>query len=320
MKHLFFVTIISVLFLQSCSLLSSEKEPIPEIPGKIVFAMPTKNASGEIFTINTDGSGLKRLTNLYGTSFFPYWSSDGSEIVFTSQVYPNLGLGALVLMNSNGKNIRPLKEEENFKDFYMQGYRAKFDQDNSKIVFQSCIDCKFGIHNTELFGYDFVQDRVFRITTNNQLDEDADISPDNKQIVFVSERDKKRDLYTYNFESKEITQVTDSLNFLPELPIWSTSSSIFFSSKNGGGKIPNRIFELNLLTLEYSEFETHLEISSTPQFNKDKSMYFVYGRQKVSDPLEFHFHGAQDSTCTAYIFENVEHISEGKNFNWSGLD
>jgi TolB protein len=45
----------------------------------------TSSATYEVYVINLDGSGLKRLTNSPGEDGWPAWSPDGSRIVFASQ-------------------------------------------------------------------------------------------------------------------------------------------------------------------------------------------------------------------------------------------
>jgi Tol biopolymer transport system component len=39
----------------------------------------------EIYTINPDGSGLKRITNNPADSWFPAWSTDGKFIAYSSK-------------------------------------------------------------------------------------------------------------------------------------------------------------------------------------------------------------------------------------------
>ncbi|HRT28032.1 MAG TPA: hypothetical protein P5573_07950, partial [Syntrophales bacterium] len=50
---------------------------------KVAFAGKEGNLS-EIYTVNFDGSGLKKLTNFRSLTLLPRWSPDGREMTFTS--------------------------------------------------------------------------------------------------------------------------------------------------------------------------------------------------------------------------------------------
>ena len=48
--------------------------------GKITFV--SERAAYEVFTMNADGSGVTKLTELPGFARHPAWSPDGTEIAF----------------------------------------------------------------------------------------------------------------------------------------------------------------------------------------------------------------------------------------------
>ena len=57
--------------------------------GQIAFSRFTRftppNFESEVYTINVDGSGEKRLTDSPGLDAFPAWSPDGEKIAFASE-------------------------------------------------------------------------------------------------------------------------------------------------------------------------------------------------------------------------------------------
>lgn len=67
---------------------------------KIAFSVMADNRI-DIYTINPDGSGMKRLTEDSGNNEDPCWSPDGRYIVFSSS---RDGGKHLYIMNSNGQN------------------------------------------------------------------------------------------------------------------------------------------------------------------------------------------------------------------------
>jgi Tol biopolymer transport system component len=65
---------------------------------KLVF-ISTHDGDPEIFVMNADGGGLKKLTDNTAVDAAPSWSPDGGKIVFTSD---RSGSFELYRMNSDG--------------------------------------------------------------------------------------------------------------------------------------------------------------------------------------------------------------------------
>jgi TolB protein len=65
---------------------------------KIVYSRGTARGS-EIFLMNADGTGVKRLTDGPGRNDLPEWSPDGNKIAFISQ---RDGNRELYVMNADG--------------------------------------------------------------------------------------------------------------------------------------------------------------------------------------------------------------------------
>jgi TolB protein len=78
---------------------------------KIAF-ISNQSDKYEIWTMNSDGSGRKRLTDLKALSSMPRWSPDGSKIVFSSQITSAGGSRhvEIFVMNSDGTGLQQLTE------------------------------------------------------------------------------------------------------------------------------------------------------------------------------------------------------------------
>jgi TolB protein len=72
--------------------------------GKIAF-MSTRDGNWEIYIMNSDGSGLKRLTENAAHDGLPTWSPDAQTIAFVSN---QGGVWAIWAMNPDGTNRRKL--------------------------------------------------------------------------------------------------------------------------------------------------------------------------------------------------------------------
>jgi Tol biopolymer transport system component len=65
------------------------------------FPCPGTAPNYEIFSVNLNGTGLRRLTNAPGIDFNPAWSPDGTQIVFRSD---RTGFTHIWKMNADGTN------------------------------------------------------------------------------------------------------------------------------------------------------------------------------------------------------------------------
>jgi LysM repeat protein len=73
--------------------------------GQRVAFMSSRDGNYEVYTINLDGSGLKRLTNNEAADGLPTWSPDGKSIAFVSN---RGGPWAIWVMDVSGANQRKL--------------------------------------------------------------------------------------------------------------------------------------------------------------------------------------------------------------------
>ena len=73
--------------------------------GSRVAFMSSRDGDWDVYTVNMDGSGLKRLTDNSAQDGLPTWSPDGRAIAFVSN---RSGAWAIWVMDANGGNQRKL--------------------------------------------------------------------------------------------------------------------------------------------------------------------------------------------------------------------
>ncbi len=132
---------------------------------KIVYAS-TQNIEGngrfEIFTMNPDGSGKKRLTvNSNSDDLAPRWSPDGKKIVFTSL---RSGKNLIYVMNADGSNVKKVSDQP--------GFGPTWSPDGKMIMFT----VQQGNNtNTELYVVNLDGSGLTRVTyTENFLEDSPD--------------------------------------------------------------------------------------------------------------------------------------------------
>ena len=175
----------------------------PAIRGdKIVFTSQ-RNGDLDIYTVNLDGSGLKQLTNELGYDGGPFFSWDGTKIVYRSfhpktteeiKRYKDLLAQELIepsnfqimIMDTDGSNKRQITHNKfaNFAPF--------FSPDNKHIIFCSNIgstdprrpDFNLWMINEDGSGLE-------QITFFKEFDGFPMFTHDGKKLVFSSNRFNK---------------------------------------------------------------------------------------------------------------------------------
>jgi dipeptidyl aminopeptidase/acylaminoacyl peptidase len=140
--------------------------------GKIVFSSD-RDGNFEIYTMNSDGSDLKSLTDNTANDEDPVWSSDGSKIVFSSNRDGNY---EIYVMNADGTGQTRLTFNT------VDDEDPAWSPDSSKIAFESY---PYTIYVMNADGTD--QTRLTPTTppeTSLIRDVDPTWSPDGSKIAF----------------------------------------------------------------------------------------------------------------------------------------
>ena len=133
----------------------------------------------DVFVMNADGSGVRRLTDSRGTSGDASWSPNGSSIAFDADRGKPSGLSAVYVMNAASgpprKIVAPPKG--------MSDYKPRFSPDGTYVVFLRARGAADGAP-AALFTVRLDGAGLHRLTPFSLRADDADWSPDGRRIVF----------------------------------------------------------------------------------------------------------------------------------------
>lgn len=189
-----------------------------------------------IFTMNSDGSNVTRVSALGGNNLEPAFSPDGSTIVFIRD-------GEVWTMGANGSNptqLTNLGGSCNDPTFSPNGARIAFEsgtdiwvmdadgsnqvnvtndgdtqedpawtRDGNRIVFETN---EFGSPDEIAIMNADGTNRV-RLTTNTDSDQDPVIAPDNSKIIFYRVIGGDNEVFTMNLDGSGQTNITNNAAF-----------------------------------------------------------------------------------------------------------
>ena len=166
--------------------------------GRIVFTS-VRDGDMEIYSMEGDGGDVRRLTDRQGPDGGPFFSADGSKIVFRGREIPDgreyedykrlLDQGLwrptsleIFVMDADGSNLTQVT------DLGGASFGPFFHPDGDRIIFSSNWHNPEG-RNFDLFMVNIDGTEVEQITFNETFDGFPMFSPDGSQLVFASNRD-----------------------------------------------------------------------------------------------------------------------------------
>jgi len=126
------------------------------------------------YTMNVDGSGLRRVSNGDGRTTCGYWYEGGRRILYSSTF-------------EHGRACPPPPDRS-------QGYVWPLND--------------LEIYTARPDGSDLV-----RLTRNDAYDAEATVSPDGRRVVFTSTRDGDIELYSMNVDGSDVRRVTRRVGY-----------------------------------------------------------------------------------------------------------
>lgn len=165
--------------------------------GRIAYAS-SQSGNYDIYLMNADGSGKRRLTSDPGTDTQPSFSADGARIVFASNRDGNYDIYS---MNADGSGLTRLTTDPG------NDTQPTFSPDGTRIAF---VSIRFGSWYTDLFLMNADGSDQTRIVSEGGVEETPTFSPDGTRIAFVRTRQANKDIFTVGISGEGLAPITSN--------------------------------------------------------------------------------------------------------------
>jgi TolB protein len=171
---------------------------------KLAFTS-NRDGNSEIYVVNRDGSGMRRLTNHPAIDVTPTWSPTGTQIAFTSD---RTGSPQIWVMNADGSELNKITNES-WCD------RPTWSvPPNNEIAYAAKTGAGFDIRI-----FDFATRTIRTITDGIGSNESPAFSPNGRHVAFTSTRAGKAQIFVVDRDGKNLRQLTR--NGMNRYPNWS---------------------------------------------------------------------------------------------------
>jgi TolB protein len=170
--------------------------------GRIAF---TSNRDGnpELYTMNRDGSNVRRLTTHPAIDTTPTWSPSGTQIAFTSD---RSGSPQIYIVGADGTGLRRMTTAESYAD------RPTWSPAPlNEVAYAARTGPGYDIK-----VYDLASGQTRQITFGEGSNESPAYSPNGRHLAFVSTRSGRANVYTIGRDGRGLKQITrDGNNYTP---------------------------------------------------------------------------------------------------------
>jgi TolB protein len=201
--------------------------------GEQVMFASTRGDTEDIYVVNFDGTGERRLTQHAASDSHPKWSPDGRRVVFCS----TRGDGEnddIFVMNIDGTDVRRLTDNGLTWDTF-----PSFSPDGRKILFRQLyrirLDLGITAINSEIMLMNTDGSGLTNLSRDAWFDGWPSWSPDGRRIAFSSNRSDVYQIYVMDADGRNVQVVAPS-PYVQVRPQWAPDGRwVIFNQERDGG-------------------------------------------------------------------------------------
>jgi eukaryotic-like serine/threonine-protein kinase len=221
--------------------------------GKLAFASDI-SGTPQIYLINTDGTGLRKVTDISEGACQPSWSPDGARIVFTSPCEGNVDYyhkSSLYIINIDGSGLLPLPTVAG------GDFDPAWSPDGKYIAFTS-------IRNNgrqQVYVIKLEDSSVQPLSDHLYVDMQPSWSWDGKKIIFISTRRGTSQVWVMDANGENQELFSRSFQLIDTDPSWSPDGQqVLFTQVVAEGGIPRVMIAAYIFDPEkYNEYRVTKE-------------------------------------------------------------
>jgi TolB protein len=161
---------------------------------RLAFMSAQDSGNTEIYVMNRDGSGLRRITNHPLSDGVPTWSPTGTQLAFTSD---RTGGPQIYIVNVDGSGLDRISTES-----YCD--RATWSPAPYNEIAYTCR----GGGGYQIMIFDFVTRTSKPISDGIGSNESPAFAPNGRHLAFVSDRTGRQQIYTIHRDGTGLRQIT----------------------------------------------------------------------------------------------------------------
>ena len=172
---------------------------------RLAFSSTVDQGNSELYVANSDGSRPRRITYNRSADTAPCWSPNSRQIAFTSD---RGGTPHIYIMDAQGGNPRRVSFSGSYHD------APAWSPDGDRIAYVSRVDQIF-----DIYVLNIRTEQIVKFTESFARNEYPNWSPDGRHIIFTSDRTRKVQIYTMDYDGRNLKQLTFTGD--NKLPDWS---------------------------------------------------------------------------------------------------